>query len=86
MCIRDQVAYGGHRMARESGVQVPHDCEIVGIDGNPIFPRLAPWLTSVEILHREFGSGIVELLPSLWGGERPRDHLMSHRIAAVAEI
>lgn len=80
MCISDQVAYGVHRLARESGVQVPHDCELVGIDGNPINAWLAPWLTSVGIPHQDFGPGIVDLLLSLWGGEPPREHLMPHRI------
>ena len=85
MCISDQVAYGVHRLARESGLQVPQDCEIVGIDGNPINAWLAPWLTSVEIPYREFGPSIVELLISLWGGERSREHLLPHRIAIAPE-
>lgn len=85
MCISDQVAYGVHRLARESGVQVPRDCELVGIDGNPINAWLAPWLTSVEIPHQDFGPSIVDLLISLWGGERPREHLMPHRIVAALE-
>jgi len=80
MCISDQVAYGVHRLAREQGVQVPHDCEILGIDGNPINTWLAPWLTSVEIPHREFGPKIVELLLDLWGGGPPQDRLLPHRI------
>lgn len=85
MCVSDQVAYGVHRFARESGVQVPADCELVGIDGNPINAWLAPWLTSVEIPHREFGPSIVDLLVSIWGGEHPREHLMPHRIAAASK-
>lgn len=85
MCISDQVAYGVHRLARESGVQIPRDCEIVGIDGSPLNAWLAPWLTSVEIPHPEFGPSIVELLVSLWGGEPPREHLMPHRLAAALE-
>ena len=83
MCISDQVAYGVHRLARESGVRVPQDCEIVGIDGNPINAWLAPWLSSVEIPYRDFGPSIVKLLISLWGGERPREHLMPHRVATA---
>lgn len=85
MCISDQVAYGVHRLARETGLQVPDDCEIVGIDGNPINAWLAPWLTSVEIPHRDFGPSIVDLLTRLWGGEPPLEHLMPHRIAAALE-
>jgi LacI family transcriptional regulator len=69
MCISDQVAYGVHRLARESGVQVPEDCELIGIDGNPINAWLAPWLTSVAIPHRDFGPSIVDLLLGLWAGE-----------------
>jgi LacI family transcriptional regulator len=83
MCISDQVAYGVHRLARESGIRVPQDCELVGIDGNPINAWLAPWLTSVEIPHRDVGPSVVDLLVSLWGGEAPREHLMSHRLVAA---
>lgn len=80
MCISDQVAYGVHRYARESGLHVPGDCDIVGIDGNPTNAWLAPWLSSVEIPHQDFGPRIVDLLISLWGGEPPREHLMPHRM------
>jgi LacI family transcriptional regulator len=83
MCISDQIAYGVHRLARESGVRVPQDCEIVGIDGNPLNAWLAPWLTSVEIPYRDFGPSIVDLLSSLWGGKPPREHVMPHRIATA---
>lgn len=83
MCISDQVAYGVHRLARESGVRVPEDCELVGIDGNPINAWLAPWLSSVAIPHRDFGPSIVDLLLDLWGGKPPREHLMPHRMAAA---
>lgn len=85
LCISDQVAYGVHRLARECQVQVPRDCEILGIDGNPINAWLAPWLTSVEIPHREFGPSIVELLLNLWSGGPPQDRLLPHRIAAATD-
>ena len=81
MCVSDQIAYGVHRLARESGVAVPSDCQVVGIDGNPINAWLAPWLTSIEIPYREFGPRIVELLIGLWGGEPPRTQLLPHRLA-----
>jgi LacI family transcriptional regulator len=64
---------------------VPGDCELVGIDGNPINAWLAPWLTSVEIPHQNFGPVIVDLMLSLWGGEAPRERLMPHRMAAALE-
>ena len=85
MCISDQVAYGVHRLARESGIHVPRDCELVGIDGNPINTWLAPWLTSVEIPHRDFGPRVVDLMVRLWGGEPPREHLMPHRMVVALE-
>ncbi len=83
MCISDQVAYGVHRLALESGVSVPQDCNIIGIDGNPINAWLAPWLASVEIPYSDFGPSIVDLLLKLWGGGQPGEHLMPHRIANV---
>ena len=73
------------RLARESGVHVPRDCELVGIDGNPINTWLAPWLTSVEIPHRDFGPRVVDLMVRLWGGEPPREHLMPHRMVVALE-
>ncbi len=85
MCISDQVAYGVHRHARESGLRVPGDLEIVGIDGNPTNAWLAPWLSSVEIPHKDFGPHIVDLLRGLWGGDPPREHLMPHRMVASLE-
>ena len=80
LCISDQVAYGVHRLARESGVRVPEATELLGIDGNPINAWLAPWLASVEIPHREFGPQIVDLLKASWAGERARESLLPHRI------
>ncbi len=82
MCISDQVAYGVHRLALESGVHVPQNCKIIGIDGNPINAWLAPWLASVEIPYSKFGQSIVDLLSKLWGGEKPGEHLMPHCIAS----
>lgn len=83
MCISDQVAYGVHRLARESGIHVPRDCELVGIDGNPINTWLAPWLTSVKIPHQDFGPSVVDLLIGLWGGKPPRQFLMPHQMMAA---
>ena len=85
LCISDQVAYGVHRLARECGVRVPEDAEILGIDGNPINAWLAPWLASVEVPHRSFGPKIVELLLAMWGGESPRECLLPHQIVAAGQ-
>jgi len=83
MCVSDQIAYGVHRLAQESGVLVPDDCRLVGIDGNPINAWIAPWLTSVEIPHGDFGPCVVDLLLGLWAGEQPREHLLAHRLAVT---
>ena len=80
LCVSDQLAYGVHRLAAESGIRVPDDCRLLGIDGNPINAWIAPWLTSVEIPYRDFGPKIVALLTALWGGDAPGEHLLAHRL------
>ena len=80
LCVSDQMAYGATAFAREQGIGVPQECLIVGVDDNPINPWLAPWLSSVHIPYEEYGPAIVAQLQALWGGEKPADRLLPHRL------
>ena len=82
MCTSDQMAYGAYRLAGETGLAVPGACRIVGIDENPLNAWIAPWLSSVHVPYDDFGAVILEQLTALWGGARPADRLLPHRMVA----
>lgn len=82
LCVSDQMAYGAWRFARECGVEVPRDCLLAGVDENPLNAWIAPWLTSVHVPYEDYGAAIVAQLSALWGGERPADRLLPHRLVA----
>lgn len=78
-CVSDQIAYGAHRRALECGAGIADAAHFVSIDGNPINPWLAPWLTSIRVPHADFGPPIVELLQGLWDGSGPARRILPHR-------
>ena len=80
LCVSDLMAYGAYRLASETGVRVPEDCLIVGVDDSPLNRWIAPWLSSVHIPYEGFGAVIVEQLQALWGGEAPADRLLPHQL------
>lgn len=80
LCVSDMMAYGAYRLAIETGVSIPRDCVLVGVDGNPLNDWIAPWLTSVRIPYAAFGEKIVSQLRSLWGGIPAGDILLPHRL------
>ncbi len=81
MCVSDQLAYGVWRLAYESGVRVPEDCLIVGVDENPLNAWIAPWLTSVHIPYSDFGGAVLHQLNARWSGEAsPGDILLPHKV------
>jgi LacI family transcriptional regulator len=80
MCVSDQMAYGAYRLSCETGLRVPAECRIVGIDENPLNGWIAPWLSSVHIPYGAFGEAILTQLTALWAGSRPADLLLPHRM------
>ncbi|MDK9696526.1 MAG: LacI family transcriptional regulator [Siculibacillus sp.] len=80
MCVSDQMAYGAWRHAHETGVAVPEDCLIIGVDENPLNAWIAPWLTSVHVPYEDYGAAIVAQLEARWSGERSEDILLAHRL------
>jgi LacI family transcriptional regulator len=82
MCASDQIAYGVHRLAHETGARVPDDCVLVSIDGSALNAWLAPWLVSVQAPFHEFGPRIVERLLEIWAGKPPTRSILPHRLTA----
>jgi len=76
LCASDQLAYGAHRRATERGLRVPGDRRLISIDGSELNGWIAPWLVSIHVPYREYGTHIVEQLLSLWHGRTPREILL----------
>ncbi|CAL78140.1 putative transcriptional regulatory protein, LacI family [Bradyrhizobium sp. ORS 278] len=81
LCVSDQIAYGVNRRARERGLTIPADCDLVSIDGTPLNRWVAPWLTSVEIPYAIYGAEIVAGLQMLWQGGTFGERLLAYRFA-----
>jgi LacI family transcriptional regulator len=82
LCASDLIAYGAHRRLAEAGLRVPDDVRLVGVDGNPLNPWVAPWLASVNAPYDVFGAAVVDALEALWRGERPPTRLLPIRLVA----
>lgn len=80
--VSDLMAYGAYRHARETGLAVPEDCLVVGVDDNVLNAWIAPWLSSVEVPYGGFGAAILAQLQARWAGERAGDILLPHRLVA----
>ncbi|MGJ4931788.1 LacI family DNA-binding transcriptional regulator [Bradyrhizobium sp. HKCCYLS2038] len=79
LCVSDQIAYGVNRSAREHGLTIPADCDLVSIDGTPLNQWVAPWLRSIEIPYAVYGAEIVAGLQLLWQGEAFGERLLPYR-------
>jgi LacI family transcriptional regulator len=79
-CGSDLMAYGAHRHALETGIAVPGQCRIIGIDDNPLNPWIAPWLSSVQVPYQDFGMAIVSQLKAVFAGSEVADRLLPHRL------
>lgn len=79
-CPSDLMAYGAYRLATETGVRIPEECRIVGVDDNKLNTWIAPWLTSVHIPYADFGAKVLDQLQALWAGEKPSEQLLPHTL------
>lgn len=68
-CSSDLIAFGAYRRLREAGRLVPRDVMLVGFDDSPLNDWVAPWLSSVRVPYRDFGTAIVAALERLWSNE-----------------
>lgn len=82
LCPSDLMAYAAYRLATETGLSIPDDCCVVGIDDNTFNAWIAPWLSSVSIPYREFGPVVVEQLVARWGGAPVSDRILPHEFIA----
>lgn len=80
-CASDLIAYGAARRARELGLDVPGDVELVGFDDNPLNDWVAPWLNSVRVPYDRYGAAIVAGLEQIWCGATPRSIILPHQLA-----
>ena len=55
-CTNDIVAFGVLKALRETGVRVPDDVSIIGVDDLPTAALVDPPLTSIAVSKREIGS------------------------------
>lgn len=83
-CASDLIAYGAARRARELGLDVPGDVELVGFDDNPLNDWVAPWLTSVRVPYGRYGAAIVAALRQIWRGEPPASIILPHELVIRA--
>ncbi len=81
-CVSDLMAYGAYRLAGESGVRIPEDCLVVGVDDNHLNAWIAPWLSSVHVPYEDFGNAVVVQLIALLGGDPGGVQLLPHRMVA----
>jgi len=68
-CFNDQMAMGVYQAASALGLDVPHDCSIVGVDDlEMVAAALEPGLTTIALPHREMGRwGMTTLLNRIDG-------------------
>jgi LacI family transcriptional regulator len=79
-CPSDLMAYGMYRLALESGIRIPTECSVVGVDDNNLNAWIAPWLSSVNVPYKDFGGKVLDQLRVLWAGEQPDEQLLPHRL------
>lgn len=80
LCVSDLMAYGAYRVAVETGVAIPADCIVVGIDDNPLNGWITPWLTSIHVPYDRFGDAVLAQLDAIWRGEEPGELLLPHHL------
>lgn len=71
-CSTDQMAAGVLRAFYDSGIRVPEDAGVIGVDDIDISTYLVPSLTTVAIPRRSIGEMSARMLISLMRGEEVR--------------
>ncbi len=75
-CGNDMIAYGLHRAAQETGIDVPGTLAIFGFDDNRVNAWLAPWLTTVHVPALDFGAAVVSILNGGRADRPPADVIL----------
>jgi LacI family transcriptional regulator len=79
-CSSDLIAFGAYRSLRAAGLAVPRDVLLVGFDDSPLNDWVAPWLSSVRVPYRDFGTTIVSALERIWLRETPEIALLGFEL------
>lgn len=79
-CSSDLIAFGAYRCLRAAGRAVPRDVLLVGFDDSPLNDWVAPWLSSVRVPYRDFGTTIVSALERIWRHETPTIDLLGFEL------
>jgi LacI family transcriptional regulator len=82
--VNDNTAFGAMRAIAESGLRIPQDISIVGIDGHPFCPYARPPLTTFEYdfqaIMRGLISGVVGVVTGQGEGVTLRQVFSSHLV------
>lgn len=83
-CLSDLIAYGAARRLNENGLIPGHDICLIGFDGSPLNSWIAPWLNSVRVPYRRFGTAIADVIGEMeqQGGSVGR--ILQHQIVECA--
>lgn len=79
----DLLAVGALRAIQESGLRVPDDVSIIGVDDIELSQMVTPSLTTVRIPKREIGWSLFELLHGLMNGDVKRNATVEHKTELV---
>jgi LacI family transcriptional regulator len=79
-CSSDLIAFGAYRSLRAAGRTVPGDVLLVGFDDSPLNDWVAPWLSSVRVPYRDFGTTIVSSLERIWRHEPSATDLLGFEL------
>jgi DNA-binding LacI/PurR family transcriptional regulator len=76
VCFNDLTAIGALYACRKSGLRVPEDLSLVGVDNIPLAEFVVPQLTSVDLDARLHGMTAVNLMVDVLEGKNPRRHIV----------
>jgi LacI family transcriptional regulator/LacI family purine nucleotide synthesis repressor/LacI family repressor for deo operon, udp, cdd, tsx, nupC, and nupG len=85
LCFNDLVAIGAIYAARKSGLRVPEELSIVGMDNIALAEYIAPRLTSVDLDARLQGSTAVDLLIDVIEGKSPDRNVILQPTLAIRD-
>ena len=71
LAFNDLMAAGALKALQESGISVPADCAVIGMDGIPLGELVTPELTTLSLDLRAVGRAAVGLLDGLLTGAIP---------------
>ena len=66
----DIMAIGSMRAMRESGIRVPEDVSMIGMDDTDLCLACSPQLTTIKVYRKEMGRVVVEMLLSVTPGQK----------------